>query len=244
MLARITEKDEKYREEFAAFLQMRGFALVNPEALIFDVDEHACGMYHALDACASADTPLSWGEENAEVVEWLTNYKGTFDFYLSLKAQLEKKGELSPNQVATIHRAIDRDKVRAVEQAKPKAYTIAPGTVIVVNQFAAEDLAAMAGRARNRKHHTFLVTQVHAETEKAYRLTLRFSAQRTSHCGVCGLTLKNPESVARGIGPICAEKYGIDYSGDCLKELSDKLSSEVEVTSWIPKRSIKERIDP
>lgn len=29
----------------------------------------------------------------------------------------------------------------------------------------------------------------------------------TSTCGVCGRTLENPESVAFGVGPICAEKF-------------------------------------
>lgn len=28
------------------------------------------------------------------------------------------------------------------------------------------------------------------------------------HCGVCGRTLTHPESIDRGIGPICAEKMG------------------------------------
>lgn len=27
-------------------------------------------------------------------------------------------------------------------------------------------------------------------------------------CGCCGLTLTNPESIARGIGPTCAGKWG------------------------------------
>ncbi len=32
--------------------------------------------------------------------------------------------------------------------------------------------------------------------------------QLTKRCSVCGITLTNPESKARGIGPICAEKFG------------------------------------
>lgn len=30
----------------------------------------------------------------------------------------------------------------------------------------------------------------------------------TGSCGVCGRTLEDPESVERGIGPVCAEKFG------------------------------------
>lgn len=31
----------------------------------------------------------------------------------------------------------------------------------------------------------------------------------TSHCGLCGLPLENKESIERGIGPVCAEKFGV-----------------------------------
>lgn len=31
---------------------------------------------------------------------------------------------------------------------------------------------------------------------------------RTGNCGICNRRLSDPESVTRGIGPICAEKYG------------------------------------
>lgn len=30
----------------------------------------------------------------------------------------------------------------------------------------------------------------------------------TGVCAICGLTLTNPESIERGIGPICAERFG------------------------------------
>ncbi len=31
----------------------------------------------------------------------------------------------------------------------------------------------------------------------------------TSSCSICGLTLTDPKSIERGIGPVCAEKYGM-----------------------------------
>lgn len=30
---------------------------------------------------------------------------------------------------------------------------------------------------------------------------------QTAHCGVCGIQLTDPDSIARGIGPVCAQKY-------------------------------------
>jgi hypothetical protein len=32
--------------------------------------------------------------------------------------------------------------------------------------------------------------------------------QKTGHCSICGLLLTNEKSIGRGIGPICAAKYG------------------------------------
>ena len=32
--------------------------------------------------------------------------------------------------------------------------------------------------------------------------------QETGECGMCGRTLTDPESIARGIGPICMERFG------------------------------------
>lgn len=36
-------------------------------------------------------------------------------------------------------------------------------------------------------------------------------ARRTGRCGCCGHTLVDPVSILAGIGPICAENYGLDY---------------------------------
>lgn len=33
--------------------------------------------------------------------------------------------------------------------------------------------------------------------------------RKIGHCAICGLTLTNAESIARGIGPICAGKFGL-----------------------------------
>ena len=54
-----------------------------------------------------------------------------------------------------------------------------------------------------------------AELESAFRTVAndpRAAAikhgKETGICACCGITLTNPESIARGIGPICADKYG------------------------------------
>lgn len=43
--------------------------------------------------------------------------------------------------------------------------------------------------------------------ETAYACVVAF-AKATSKCGVCHTKLKDPKSIAAGIGPVCAKKYG------------------------------------
>ena len=38
---------------------------------------------------------------------------------------------------------------------------------------------------------------------------LRVEGQKTGNCGLCGRELTKKDSIERGIGPICAQKYGI-----------------------------------
>lgn len=45
---------------------------------------------------------------------------------------------------------------------------------------------------------------------------LAINGKKSGHCCFCGLTLTNPESVARGYGPICAENYGLPWNGSDL----------------------------
>jgi hypothetical protein len=37
----------------------------------------------------------------------------------------------------------------------------------------------------------------------------RLYGLRTKRCACCGIELTDPKSIERGIGPICAEKWGL-----------------------------------
>lgn len=49
------------------------------------------------------------------------------------------------------------------------------------------------------------INQVNSNVDKA----LTTYGKLTSKCGCCGLPLTNKESIERGIGPICLDKYGL-----------------------------------
>lgn len=175
---------------------------------------------------------------------WLKAYSGSFDFYLSLKAQLAKKGKLSEKQWAAITKAIARDQAEAAKQVAVASgaaptFTLAPGTEIVVKKFAGATIAHLAGCSR--PHFGFLVLEVLKETQKAYLVRLRMAAVRSSSCCVCGLRLTNPASIELGIGPICGDHWGVDKSPAALEQLAEKLRVYSEVETWLAKSAIKER---
>src|SRR6202012_2076670 len=131
---------------------------------------------------------------------------------------------------------------KQVPDSTPINFSLKPGTVVVISKGLANKIATQAGYSR--AHRALDIIEVEGETEKAYRVRVRLSARKTTHCGICGLVLENKDSIAAGIGPVCAENYGIPYGQGSLEALNEKLSTTVEVLTWIPKRSIKERISP
>jgi len=244
-LVQITEADSKFRLGLAEILMREGLVPVVFEA----PDDYDLDSYHGLDLFQPTDphaeTPAQqpFAVRFPAVVAWLEAYTGTFDFYLSLKGQLADKGYLSEKQIACVERAIERDKQRgiAAPEGKPQEFDLKPGAVLVLSKFIATKVAQQAGYTR--AHRAVEVVSVEAETAKAYLATVKLTARRTSHCGICGLTLENPESIAAGIGPICAEKYGVPYGGASLEAVAALLQTTASVKTWIPKRSIKERKD-
>jgi hypothetical protein len=237
--ARITEKDADYVLKFREYLISLGAVPVGPDEAVISVpDDLDLDRFHGLELDTGPEKPFR--EEFAEECEWLEAYAGTFDFYLSLKTQLAQKGKLSDRQIDAVRRAIIRDQERTEQrktQATNQVFSLNPGQVIQVTKWAAKKFAAQAGYTR--PHFAFEIIKVEAETPKAFRLTVKLTAQRTSFCCVCGLGLSNPASVTAGIGPICAEKSGVSFGAGSLEELAERLKVTVAVTDWIPKAAIK-----
>ncbi len=254
---RIIETDSEWVTSFKAFLVENHGAMPTAEPTVLEVPQALdLDAFHGTETYSElSEAVATFAAKHADAVEWLEAYSGNFEFYLSLKTQYAAKGTLSDKQLGAVYKAIAKDAERSVPKTaaqvtpgafvvKPKggeasvqAFSLKPGAIIQVTKWAAAKLAEKAGYVR--PHFAFEVVSVEAETGKALRLTVRMTAQRTSFCSCCGLALTNPESVAAGIGPICAEKAGVDYGDSSLAELAAKLAVTVAVTDWLPKGAIK-----
>ena len=167
-----------------------------------------------------------------EMKQFLTDYNGQSNFVQSLKNQYLYKGFLSERQVECLQKVINPE---------PRVFSIKEGTKILVGKGAATRISQSLGV--DYVHRGFEVVKVHAETERAYLVDVRFAATRTVTCCVCGIHLKNEVSRSIGIGPVCAEKHGIPYELNALNLLQAKLDSvdQVAFKVWIGKWTIKER---
>jgi hypothetical protein len=150
--------------------------------------------------------------------------------------------ELVSSNQETIEQNFSLNKLKIIapiQEIKPiqSTYSLNPGDIIVVGKWIAKKIAEKSGYSR--PHYAFEIMEVEAETEKAFRLKVKLSAYKTVYCGVCGIKLTNPESIAIGIGPICADKSGISYEFGALDSLAEKLRVTTIVSTWLPKSSIK-----
>ncbi len=247
---RITEPDQKYVREFSAYIVANyGATLVPGRDALFEVpDDFPWPQFHGIDLVYNPEIK-TFREEHAGAVAWLEAYEGDSNFFQSIKKQLQYKGSLSEAQIRPVYQAMQRTPpTRPVTTSSKPApqpkrdFSIQPGTVIMLGRMMAKQIAAQGNCWYS--HHAFEVLQVLDETDLAYRLRLRFSARRTSHCSCCGRLLTDLDSIAMGLGPVCAERAGVAFSQTALQDLAEKLKITGEITTWLPKSAIKKRFDP
>lgn len=72
------------------------------------------------------------------------------------------------------------------------------------------------------------------ETRGMYYMNLHGEAEKTSHCIVCGKTLKNPISKLYGVGPECSENIGLIRieSEEEAKEKLNNIVKQIEDITW------------
>lgn len=94
------------------------------------------------------------------------------------------------------------------------------------------------------------ILRVHASTPNALLVDFEFFSGVGKRCGICGKLLSNDISRACGIGPICAERLGMnrptmETAKEIMKALDEKLKLVGSVNKvWIPKSQVKEILKP
>lgn len=186
-------------------------------------------------------------EKHGDVVRYLGERSGRWDFARSLIEDLMRAGTLTVGQLAAARKAMQRDAERDAAREATAASVAGEGFAQLLEGFAT---AAASGLKRPKVRCGGLVFSVAAAHSKnrgcvyvkadgTYQGKItaegRFYAsqtarvgiqseveavgqdpkaaaiahgQRTGTCSVCGAELTNGESIARGIGPICAERFG------------------------------------
>ena len=93
------------------------------------------------------------------------------------------------------------------------------------------------------------VKKIYRETQKAVLVDAEAFGGILTSCGVCGRKLDNKISKATGIGPICAEKIGLERptmenAKEIVEELEKKVKALKPITKkWIPKSQISKGVE-
>lgn len=186
-------------------------------------------------------------DDLAPLKEWLVKNAAGSSFYTSLLNQLNTRGTLSPRQIECVKKGMEKDS--PVATAQPKAMenpTFANGTAVSVRKFFAEILKQKYNMSFS--HRNIEIIETYRETDKAIEAKIRFTPRFRNSCCMCGRHLDTNISRASGIGPICAEKFGIDQmdsmsAKEIIESIELKMKSLGEITTWIPRSAIKQVID-
>lgn len=187
-----------------------------------------------------------FADQNKDVVNFLKIYSGSFDFLLSLKEQYLKNGKLSPKQLDAARKIMQRQADTKQDLAKNVYSVYTVGSLFYVSKNIAKQMSQKFGMSFN--YRRIEVIECVRETEKAVLLTFRYTPKFSKICNVCGLHLDNERSVATGIGPICAEKLGLDqYDKKLAKEIISDVESKLQLIGqkqeWFPKRSLRSEME-
>jgi hypothetical protein len=160
------------------------------------------------------------------------------DFIKAMHQRLAEGKELTPNMVSSLQNAILRDqqykKDRAERENAPK-----PTKTFKMRKWWVNEIGL---------HSRVVTVEIHAETERAYKVTGHADIVNGSWCMRCGRKLTQPASFTIGFGAECADKVGIPYPKELntmsekeLKEYREKLLGilqEQTIDMWLPKSQI------
>lgn len=176
-------------------------------------------------------------ELNKEVVELINTYAHKSLFLSSLREQINKNRELTEAQIESAKRTVDYFILRDLENQKvvemqTKKSNIAVGDVITVNNTMAVKIGIQAGF--DKKFHNIEIMEVIEESFGSVTVRAVTCYKKVAHCGICGLTLTDPESIARGIGPVCGRRRNVMKVEDLNQALG-----KAEIVVRVPRSTIK-----
>ena len=167
-----------------------------------------------------------------EAFKWLQAHAGN-EFADSLVSYASKRGYLSPGQLAAVLRNVERDKTPApdVDTTRLEAVFVTASSkglkkpALQIGQYRfspAPATGANPGAIYVKEEGTYLGKMLNGKflaraTQAATAEVLAIAAdplgeaikngKLTGRCAICSRKLSDPESVDRGIGPICQEKF-------------------------------------
>ncbi len=188
-------------------------------------------------------------ESNAAEALWIERKTPSFEFAYNMRLAVEKYGELTERQMATVQRLMVLDAEREAARASAAA---APRRDIDVTRIVAAFEAAKASGLKRIKMEIagvefsrapdtgrnpgavyvkidgtyvgkilegkFAPAAAFAQSENGFERMQAVAADpsaaakahgiKTGNCSCCGRLLTDPVSIANGIGPICADRFG------------------------------------
>jgi hypothetical protein len=176
----------------------------------------------------------------------IAEYSNRSSFLRSLFDQINQGKTLTANQIHAANGIISQYAVRdlqnqgemseavgfVVQKQEVRSKYVEVGDIITVNHPMAVKFGLQAGF--QKKVHNVEVLEVIGEDYGAIRVKVVTCYKRVSNCTCCGLKLKDPQSVAIGIGPVCAKGRNVKNIEDLALALG-----KAEFTIRIPKSMIK-----
>ena len=172
-----------------------------------------------------------------ETVEKLKEYKGSFSFLVDLRNKVIRGKQLSPAQIASAAKCLERDS-----QPKPAHQSVKVSKDIVVKKWFARNL--QKERGLEFAPFTLTITEIYDESARAVKATVKMTSGEVSVCRCCGAALKDEKSQATGLGPVCSKKLGVKYitnMADVTRfkaDLAKRIAAIGSFEVWIPKSQV------
>ena len=229
---------DRYGRDSVGFSEEQERALRAGEPVSYEIEDEGKTVVVSIDdatpgrrqrkAAEQAPVDEERKARHAEAVQFIAGYAGRFGLILDLRADRRwgtKHFKLSDRQIEVVLAAKAREEQWAKERAAVtpiETGVIRRASIEVTEGYYLHEGAVY--KVQRSKAGRLYATRLDEEAHKfefvsgaVYRLSpdermdeeaMAAFGRRTGICGVCSALLTNPESIERGIGPICAGRLG------------------------------------